>query len=90
MGLATTDRSRDPNGSPDTRQTFLYFGWLTLLVYLASPIGYLSQVPIPLNESNSRFLEAARIMGCDQARRQVASRASVTTTSGQKTSGSSR
>jgi len=30
-GMATVS---DRNGSPDTRQTFLYFGCLTLLVYL--------------------------------------------------------
>ena len=28
------------NESADTGQTFIYFGWLTLFVYLATPGGY--------------------------------------------------
>jgi MFS family permease len=32
------------NGSPGTGQIFHYFGWLTLLVYLASPGGYLIDI----------------------------------------------
>jgi predicted MFS family arabinose efflux permease len=31
-------------GSEDNNQTFLYFGWLTLFVYLATPAGYLVDV----------------------------------------------
>ena len=33
-----------PNGSAETGQTYLYFGWLTLLVYLATPGGYLVDI----------------------------------------------
>lgn len=33
------------NGSSSTRQVFLYFGSLTLLVYLVSPQGYLLDIP---------------------------------------------
>jgi hypothetical protein len=32
------------NGSEGTGQTYLYFGWLTLLIYLASPTGYLVDI----------------------------------------------
>ena len=30
--------------SKDTRQTYFYFGWLTLFVYLALPTGYLVDI----------------------------------------------
>jgi hypothetical protein len=36
-------------------------------------------VPVPLNETSPQFLEAARIIGCDQARRQVVSLETGTT-----------
>jgi len=35
----------DEDSAAHTRQTFLYFGSLTLLVYLATPIGYLIDIP---------------------------------------------
>ena len=33
-----------PDASANTRQTFAYFGWLTLFVYLATPAGYLVDI----------------------------------------------
>jgi len=37
-----TASSRDD--SPNTIQTFIYFGWLTLFVYLSTPTGYLVDI----------------------------------------------
>jgi len=53
MGLAATDRSRDPNGSPDTSQTFLYFGWLTLLV----------TIPMTNQKPEARILSESQATG---------------------------
>lgn len=61
MGLATVGRSRDPNGSPDTGQTFLYFGWLTLLVYLATPTGYLVDIQTSYTLKNQLHATATQI-----------------------------
>jgi len=33
-----------PNGAQETRQTFQYFGWLTLFVFLATPASYLIDI----------------------------------------------
>src|SRR5208337_1107011 len=35
----------DEDSAAHTRQTFLYFGSLTLFLYLATPIGYLVDIP---------------------------------------------
>ena len=32
------------NGLPNANRAFLYFGWLTLFVYLATPSGYLVDI----------------------------------------------
>ena len=61
MGLATVGRSQDPNGSPDTGQTFLYFGWLTLLVYLATPTGYLVDIQTSYMLKNQLHATATQI-----------------------------
>ena len=38
------------DSSAHTRQTFLYFGSLTLFLYLATPIGYLIDIPRDIHQ----------------------------------------
>src|ERR1039458_2077665 len=57
-GMATAS---DRNGSPDTGQTFLYFGWLTLLVYLATPAGYLVDIQTSYMLKNQLHATATEI-----------------------------
>ncbi len=54
-----TDSSR--NGSADTRQTFLYFGWLTLFLYLATPAGYLVDIQTSYMLKNQLHATATQI-----------------------------
>ncbi len=61
MGLATVGRSRDHNGSTDTGQTFLYFGWLTLFLYLATPTGYLVDIQTSYMLKNQLHATATQI-----------------------------
>jgi hypothetical protein len=54
-----TDSSR--NGSADTRQTFLYFSWLTLFLYLATPAGYLVDIQTSYMLKNQLHATATQI-----------------------------
>jgi MFS family permease len=51
----------DRNGSPDTGQTFFYFGSLTLLVYLATPTGYLVDIQTSYMLKNQLHATATQI-----------------------------
>lgn len=59
--MPTTDANRESNGSPEIGQTFLYFGWLTLLVYLASPTGYLVDIQTAYMLKNQLHASATQI-----------------------------
>jgi hypothetical protein len=56
--MNTTSTSND---SQDTGQTFLYFGWLTLLVYLATPGGYLVDIQTSYMLKNQLHASATEI-----------------------------
>jgi MFS family permease len=49
------------DSSAHTRQTFLYFGSLTLLLYLATPIGYLVDIPTSFMLKNQLGATAEQI-----------------------------
>src|SRR5580765_1170016 len=49
------------DGSPNTRQTFAYFGWLTLFVYLATPAGYLVDIQTSYLLKNQLHATATQI-----------------------------
>jgi MFS family permease len=49
------------NSSPNTSQTFLYFGWLTLFVYLATPTGYLIDIQTSYMLKNQLHATATEI-----------------------------
>src|SRR5689334_6864931 len=49
------------DGSPNTRQTFVYFGWLTLFVYLATPAGYLVDFQTSYMLKNQLHATAAEV-----------------------------
>jgi MFS family permease len=49
------------DNSTDTRQTFLYFGSLTLLLYLASPAGYLVDIPTSYMLKNQLHASADQV-----------------------------
>ena len=51
----------DRNGSSDTRQIFLYFGCLTLLVYLATPAGYLVDIQTSYMLKNQLHATATQV-----------------------------
>ena len=53
--------SRTGNGSANTGQTFLYFGWLTLFVYLATPTGYLVDIQTSYMLKNQLHATATQI-----------------------------
>ena len=53
------DSSR--NGSPNANQTFLYFGWLTLFLYLATPAGYLIDIQTSYMLKNQLHMTAPEI-----------------------------
>jgi len=53
--IATADTS------PDTRQTFVYFGWLTLLVYFATPAGYLVDIQTSYMLKNQLHATATQV-----------------------------
>ncbi len=54
-----TDSSR--NGSTDTGQTLLYFGWLTLFLYMATPAGYLVDIQTSYMLKNQLHATATQI-----------------------------
>ena len=49
------------NESADTRQTFIYFGWLTLFVYLATPGGYLVDIQTSYMLKNQLHATATQV-----------------------------
>ncbi len=49
------------NGSQDSRQTFVYFGWLTLFIYLATPAGYLVDIQTSYMLKNQLHATATQI-----------------------------
>ena len=49
------------NDSSNTTQTFVYFGWLTLLVYLATPTGYLLDIQTSYMLKNQLHATATQI-----------------------------
>jgi predicted MFS family arabinose efflux permease len=49
------------DGSPNTSQTFVYFGWLTLFVYLATPAGYLVDIQTSYMLKNQLHATAAEV-----------------------------
>jgi predicted MFS family arabinose efflux permease len=51
----------DRKGSPDTGQTFFYFGGLTLLVYLATPTGYLVDIQTSYMLKNQLHATATQV-----------------------------
>jgi predicted MFS family arabinose efflux permease len=51
--------SRDD--SPNTSQTFVYFGWLTLFVYLATPAGYLVDIQTSYMLKNELHATATQV-----------------------------
>jgi len=51
--------SRDD--SPNTSQTFVYFGWLTLFVYLATPAGYLVDIQTSYMLKNQLHATATQV-----------------------------
>ena len=51
--------SRDD--SPNTNQTFVYFGWLTLFVYLATPAGYLVDIQTSYMLKNELHATATQV-----------------------------
>ena len=51
----------DRDGSPNTSQTFVYFGWLTLFVYLATPAGYLVDFQTSYMLKNQLHATAAEV-----------------------------
>src|ERR1035441_4259928 len=51
----------DQNGSAHTRQTFLYFGSLTLFLYLATPSGFLIDIQTSYMLKNHLHATATQI-----------------------------
>ena len=51
----------DQNGSAHTRQTFLYFGSLTLFLYLATPSGFLIDIQTSYMLKNQLHATATQI-----------------------------
>lgn len=51
----------DQNSSSDNRQTFLYFGFLTLFLYLASPSGFLVDIQTSYMLKNQLHATATQI-----------------------------
>jgi len=51
----------DRDGSPSTNQTFIYFGWLTLFVYLATPAGYLVDIQTSYMLKNELHATATQV-----------------------------
>src|ERR1700674_4490405 len=51
----------DRDDSPNTSQTFIYFGWLTLFVYLATPAGYLVDIQTSYMLKNQLHATATQI-----------------------------
>src|ERR1700693_3607627 len=51
----------DRDGSPSTNQTFIYFGWLTLFVYLATPAGYLVDIQTSYMLKNQLHATASQV-----------------------------
>ena len=49
------------NGSANTRQTFVYFGWLTLFLYLATPAGSLIDIQTSYMLKNQLHSTATQI-----------------------------
>jgi MFS family permease len=49
------------NDSADTGQTFVYFGWLTLFVYLATPGGYLVDIQTSYMLKNQLHATATQV-----------------------------
>ena len=57
-GMPSSSSRNDP---PNTSQTFLYFGWLTLFVYLATPAGYLVDIQTSYMLKNQLHATATQI-----------------------------
>jgi hypothetical protein len=53
--------SASQNGSQNTSQTFLYFGWLTLGIYLATPAGFLVDIQTSYMLKNQLHATATQI-----------------------------
>jgi hypothetical protein len=51
----------DQNDSSSTNQTFIYFGWLTLFVYLSTPTGYLLDIQTSYMLKNQLHATATQI-----------------------------
>jgi predicted MFS family arabinose efflux permease len=49
------------NSSQETRQTFVYFGWLTLFLYLATPAGYLVDIQTSYMLKNQLHATASQV-----------------------------
>ena len=49
------------NGSANSSQTFIYFGWLTLFVYLSTPAGYLVDIQTSYMLKNQLHATATQI-----------------------------
>src|SRR5579864_1200951 len=50
-----------PDASANTRQTFAYFGWLTLFVYLATPAGYMVDIQTSYMLKNQLHATATQV-----------------------------
>lgn len=57
-GLLTQSSGPD---TAETRQTFFYFGWLTLFLYLGTPIGYLVDIQVSYLLKNQLHATATQI-----------------------------
>src|ERR1700680_165723 len=55
--MAASDR----DDSSNTSQTFVYFGWLTLFVYLATPAGYLVDIQTSYMLKNELHATATQV-----------------------------
>src|SRR6266852_6138779 len=51
----------DRDGSSNTSQTFVYYGWLTLFVYLATPAGYLVDIQTSYMLKNQLHATATQV-----------------------------
>src|SRR6266542_1252407 len=61
MPNASSRNGSAPNDSSSTRQTFLYFGALTLFIYMATPAGYLVDIQTSYMLKNQLHATATEI-----------------------------
>lgn len=59
--MTDMDGAPGGNGSSNTNQTFVYFGWLTLFVYLSTPVGYLVDIQTSYMLKNQLHATATQV-----------------------------